>query len=221
MAEETRQAETAWSGARRAPAPRWSRAAQGFIAEGRTNVPILEITQAADVGMGSFYNHFETKEELFDAAVEDALDAFGAALDQLTAGIDDPAAGLRAELPADRPAAPPPARAEPGAAAQRPRPGSARTTGWRPAPAATSKPPSTPAGSPSATPTSPWRSWRAPRCASASCCTTTRTATTPRPPTRSTEDLLRMLGVPADEAHDICQRPLPDPDDLPRRDTAA
>ena len=29
-------------------------AAQKLIAEGRTNVPVLEITQAADVGMGSF-----------------------------------------------------------------------------------------------------------------------------------------------------------------------
>ena len=67
------------------------RAAQRFIAEGRVNVPILEITQAADVGMGSFYNHFETKEELFDAAVEDALDAFGAVMDRLTVGMDDPA----------------------------------------------------------------------------------------------------------------------------------
>src|SRR6185312_17124168 len=67
------------------------RAAQTLIAEGRTNVPIVEITQVADVGMGSFYNHFETKEELFDAAVEGALDAFGATLDQLTTDIDDPA----------------------------------------------------------------------------------------------------------------------------------
>jgi hypothetical protein len=31
------------------------RAAQAFIASGKLNVPILEITQAADVGMGSFY----------------------------------------------------------------------------------------------------------------------------------------------------------------------
>jgi AcrR family transcriptional regulator len=54
-------------------------------------VPILEITQAADVGMGSFYNHFETKEQLFDAAVEAALDAYGALLDRVTAGIEDPA----------------------------------------------------------------------------------------------------------------------------------
>jgi AcrR family transcriptional regulator len=67
------------------------RAAQAFIAAGKLNVPILEITQAADVGMGSFYNHFETKEQLFQAAVEDALDRHGALLDQLTSDLDDPA----------------------------------------------------------------------------------------------------------------------------------
>src|SRR3954451_22223733 len=67
------------------------RAAQTLIAEGRTNVPILEITQAADVGMGSFYNHFESKEQLFDAAVAEVLDAHGALLDHLTASLDDPA----------------------------------------------------------------------------------------------------------------------------------
>jgi AcrR family transcriptional regulator len=67
------------------------RAAQGFIASGRLNVPILEITQAADVGMGSFYNHFETKDQLFQAAVADALEQHGAVLDELTADLDDPA----------------------------------------------------------------------------------------------------------------------------------
>ncbi len=67
------------------------RAAQALIAEGKTAVPILEITQAADVGMGSFYNHFETKEQLYQAAVEDALDVHGALLDELTTGLDDPA----------------------------------------------------------------------------------------------------------------------------------
>jgi AcrR family transcriptional regulator len=66
-------------------------AAQSFIAAGRVSAPILEITQAADVGMGSFYNHFETREELFAAAVQDALDQLGALLDRLTEGIDDPA----------------------------------------------------------------------------------------------------------------------------------
>jgi AcrR family transcriptional regulator len=66
-------------------------AAQGFIAAGKLNVPVLEITQAADVGMGSFYNHFQSKDELFDAAVADVLDTHGALLDALTASIDDPA----------------------------------------------------------------------------------------------------------------------------------
>jgi AcrR family transcriptional regulator len=67
------------------------RAAQRLIAEGRVNVPVLEITQAADVGMGSFYNHFDSKEQLFEAAVADVLDAHGALLDRLTASIEDPA----------------------------------------------------------------------------------------------------------------------------------
>ena len=67
------------------------RAAQAFLAAGRTDVPILELTQAADVGMGSFYNHFESKEQLFHAAVEAALDAHGALLDRLSADTDDPA----------------------------------------------------------------------------------------------------------------------------------
>jgi AcrR family transcriptional regulator len=67
------------------------RAAQAFIADGKTSVPILVITQAADVGMGSFYNHFQSKEELFEAAVADVLDTHGALLGELTAEIADPA----------------------------------------------------------------------------------------------------------------------------------
>ncbi len=68
------------------------RAAQSMIAAGKLNVPVLEITQAADVGMGSFYNHFESKDELFEAALADVLDSHGAVLDELTADIEDPAA---------------------------------------------------------------------------------------------------------------------------------
>ena len=68
------------------------KAAQRLIAEGKVNVPVLEITQAADVGMGSFYNHFDSKEQLFEAAVSDVLDAHGAMLDRLTESLDDPAA---------------------------------------------------------------------------------------------------------------------------------
>ncbi|OBG29831.1 TetR family transcriptional regulator [Mycobacterium sp. E3198] len=66
-------------------------AAQRLIAEGKVNVPVLEITRVADVGMGSFYNHFDSKEQLFEAAVADVLDAHGAMLDRLTEAIVDPA----------------------------------------------------------------------------------------------------------------------------------
>jgi AcrR family transcriptional regulator len=67
------------------------RAAQAFMASGKFNVPVLEITQAADVGMGSFYNHFESKEQLFQAAINEVLDAHGALLDRLTEDDEDPA----------------------------------------------------------------------------------------------------------------------------------
>lgn len=66
-------------------------AAQAFLAEDRTNVSVLEITQAADVGLGSFYNHFESKEELYQAAVDQVLEAHGELMDRVTEGVDDPA----------------------------------------------------------------------------------------------------------------------------------
>ena len=67
------------------------KAAQVLIAEGRLNVPVLEITQAADVGMGSFYNHFESKEDLFR---EVASGAAGSIL----VTLDDEAGDLRERL---------------------------------------------------------------------------------------------------------------------------
>jgi AcrR family transcriptional regulator len=52
-------------------------------------VSIQEITEAADVGFGSFYNHFQSKQELFDAAVEEVMEEHGAMLDEVTSGIED------------------------------------------------------------------------------------------------------------------------------------
>ena len=54
-------------------------------------VSIQEITDAADVGFGSFYNHFHRKQDLFDAAVEEVLEEHGGILDVATADIVDPA----------------------------------------------------------------------------------------------------------------------------------
>jgi AcrR family transcriptional regulator len=66
-------------------------AATQFLAEGRSAVSIQQITDAADVGFGSFYNHFDSKEALFEAAVESVLDTYAAARDVIVAGYEDPA----------------------------------------------------------------------------------------------------------------------------------
>ncbi|MBC7273713.1 MAG: TetR/AcrR family transcriptional regulator [Streptomyces sp.] len=68
------------------------RAAREILADtGDTGVSIQAIAERADVGFGSFYNHFESKSELFDAAVADALEEFGRAIDDRLHGVDDPA----------------------------------------------------------------------------------------------------------------------------------
>jgi len=50
-------------------------------------VSIQEITEAADVGFGSF----DSKAELFDAALAEAMEELGQLLDDVTQDIDDPA----------------------------------------------------------------------------------------------------------------------------------
>jgi AcrR family transcriptional regulator len=67
-------------------------AARGLIAEGRASeASIQEITDRADVGFGSFYNHFESKAELFAAAANEVLDRWSELFEAYTHGIDDPA----------------------------------------------------------------------------------------------------------------------------------
>jgi AcrR family transcriptional regulator len=55
---------------------------------------IQQITEAADVGFGSFYNHFTSKDDLFDTAALDVLDETGQVLDQLSDSAADPAAAF-------------------------------------------------------------------------------------------------------------------------------
>jgi AcrR family transcriptional regulator len=54
-------------------------------------VSIQEITDAADVGFGSFYNHFPSKQELFDLAVASAATEHRAMVQAATTGLSDPA----------------------------------------------------------------------------------------------------------------------------------
>jgi AcrR family transcriptional regulator len=58
---------------------------------GKDGVPIAEITEAADVATGSFYNHFESKDELYTALIDTVFEEFGNALDQLVKDLSDPA----------------------------------------------------------------------------------------------------------------------------------
>jgi len=67
-------------------------AAVQLTAEGRgERASIQEITDTADIGFGSFYNHFESKDQLFQTASEEVLERWGAMIDTACAGIADPA----------------------------------------------------------------------------------------------------------------------------------
>ncbi len=62
-----------------------------FARQGVDNTRIQEITEEADVGFGSFYNHFQSKEALIEVVLADTIAAQGAEIDTLTAQLDDPA----------------------------------------------------------------------------------------------------------------------------------
>jgi len=58
---------------------------------GVDGVAIHEITEAADVATGGFYNHFKSKEDIYFAVTRRVFEDFGDALDGLVATLDDPA----------------------------------------------------------------------------------------------------------------------------------
>ena len=62
-----------------------------FARQGVDNTRINEITEKADVGFGSFYNHFDSKDAIVEAVLAETIAAQGAALEAVTAGLDDPA----------------------------------------------------------------------------------------------------------------------------------
>lgn len=67
-------------------------AALRLMAEkGAEGVAINEITEAADVGFGSFYNHFESKEAIYAALVDLVFEDFADTLDRCAAELSDPA----------------------------------------------------------------------------------------------------------------------------------
>ena len=67
-------------------------AAQRLLAEQhRADLSIREITDAADVGFGTFYGHFADKSDLLEAAMSLSLEQHCARLDTAIGGLTDPA----------------------------------------------------------------------------------------------------------------------------------
>jgi AcrR family transcriptional regulator len=59
---------------------------------------IQEITDEADVGFGSFYNHFPSKEAIVAAVMDEHIERLGDALDQVQTRVDDPAEVLSVSI---------------------------------------------------------------------------------------------------------------------------
>jgi AcrR family transcriptional regulator len=74
-------------------------AAVDLIAEGRgERASIQEITETADIGFGSFYNHFESKEQLFETASREVLERWGRMIDGAVTEMADPSEVLSVSL---------------------------------------------------------------------------------------------------------------------------
>ena len=84
---------------RRETRGRLLRAAVELMAErGMDGVAVNEITEAADVGFGSFYNHFESKDAIHAALVEQVFEGYADALDRALADLGDPAEVMAASV---------------------------------------------------------------------------------------------------------------------------
>jgi AcrR family transcriptional regulator len=76
-------------------------AAVRVLAEkGLHDTKITDIAAAADIGVGTFYLHFPTKDALFDAVVEETVTRFKATVDAARKRETDPIAQMRASTAA-------------------------------------------------------------------------------------------------------------------------
>src|ERR671935_1267480 len=71
-------------------------AARVLAEKGLHDTKVADIAAAADVGVGTFYLHFATKEVLFDAVVEDTVARLKATIDAARASARDPVEKMRA-----------------------------------------------------------------------------------------------------------------------------
>ncbi|MDJ0105039.1 TetR/AcrR family transcriptional regulator [Rhodococcus erythropolis] len=67
-------------------------AARTLVAErGVDAVGLSDITEAADLGVGTFYNYFHSRDEIVEAVAEESIETLGARMDLMTADMSDAA----------------------------------------------------------------------------------------------------------------------------------
>ena len=66
--------------------------------KGMEGVAINEITDWADVGFGSFYNHFESKEAIYIALIDKFFEDFANVLEESLTSFEDPAEIIAASI---------------------------------------------------------------------------------------------------------------------------
>jgi AcrR family transcriptional regulator len=67
-------------------------AARTLVAErGVDAVGLSDITEAADLGAGTFYNYFHSRDEIVEAVAEESIESLGARMDSMTADMTDAA----------------------------------------------------------------------------------------------------------------------------------
>ena len=64
---------------------------QQMSAAGAQSITILSITEQADVAQGTFYNYFDSRDALIDVVIHEAVETFGQRLDTLTRDMGDAA----------------------------------------------------------------------------------------------------------------------------------
>jgi AcrR family transcriptional regulator len=70
-------------------------AARSLIAErGVAGLRVSDVTERTDVALGSFYSHFETKDEIVEAVVADAITTLADSILDLGDQLDDPAEAM-------------------------------------------------------------------------------------------------------------------------------
>ncbi|MEX6502559.1 TetR/AcrR family transcriptional regulator [Pseudomonas zhanjiangensis] len=69
-----------------------------LLEKGYEKTNISDLTEQADVGLGTFYNYYDSKADILAAVIQLVLRNYHLEVDQVTAGLEDPAERLAASM---------------------------------------------------------------------------------------------------------------------------